>query len=604
MIFLEQIRRSFLQFCLQTIYPAGLEHGWWWQDDSAKQVEESVVGENNPEQQNTEERKEKVITPEQQRIIDLEKKLVGLRAEIKYKSKNQEILSKNLENDIPSEEDKNSKELRDLQFQVDSLVKQILELKEQEVILEERCNRNTMPKHPLSENVKETLEKMDTLSFSEFLKLNINDRLALVTYNNIHGEKVLEGTEKHLEINFKFNGKYNREVYDKTTAGTILHERIREIEIKWVLYKRRENGIRGEFYSATWERGLVHDHTKIEVKQVVSAAEVLKIKNESDKQLAGLKEYDLWTKEYAIAKEALNRGIEPKFAVALLSSRSDIIEKSDEGGMLINEDLFIEIDRQMGFFHREFWVEYNEKWEKNTVREWVGKKERYTIEFLAYVSWAMNPKWFEKCVIASWYQWAELTEALKAWNDFLTNKTNLTYVWSLKSEKIAERSNITVAEVERIRSLKRFPPNSTDAKLLLKIAAQSANIDISWSENKKIHEIMGKESWGGQVGILNYTVKWMSGSEFKRRALASKKDNPIGSYSTASWLGQLLLCNVDLYYPSWRHGIWDPIDEAIWFLKYVKDRYGTPDEASRIYGVTGYYTVRGQQKYKSFKEWY
>ena len=102
MIFLEQIRRSFLQFCLQTIYPAGLEHGWWWQDDSAKQVEESVVGENNPEQQNTEERKEKVITPEQQRIIDLEKKLVGLRAEIKYKSKNQEILSKNLENDIPS----------------------------------------------------------------------------------------------------------------------------------------------------------------------------------------------------------------------------------------------------------------------------------------------------------------------------------------------------------------------------------------------------------------------------------------------------------------------------------------------------------------------
>jgi hypothetical protein len=37
----------------------------------------------------------------------------------------------------------------------------------------------------------------------------------------------------------------------------------------------------------------VHDHTKIEVKQVVSAAEVLKIKNESDKQLAGLKEYDL-----------------------------------------------------------------------------------------------------------------------------------------------------------------------------------------------------------------------------------------------------------------------------------------------------------------------
>ena len=600
MIFLEQIKRSFLQFCLLSFDEASVG----WSDDTVKQTEEGTQDENNPEQQPVEERQEKVITPEQQRILDLEKKLVGLRAEINYKSKNQEILSKNLEKDTPSEEDKNSKELKDLQFQVDSLVKQILELKEQEVILEERCNRNTMPKHPLSEKVKETLEKMDTLSFSEFLKQDVNDRLALVTYNNIHGEKVLEGTEKHLEVNFKFNGKYNREVYDKTTAGTILHERIREIEINGVLYSRRPNGIRWEFYSTTWERGLVHDHTKIEVKQIVSAAEVLKIKNESDKQLAELKEYEQWTKDYAIAKEALNRGIEPKFAVALLSSRSDIIEKSDEGGILINEDLFIEIDRQMWFFYREFGIEYNANWEKNTVVETINKKQRYTIEFLAYVSWAMNPKVFEKCVVASGYKWAELAEALKVWNDFLTQKTNLTYVWSLTPDKIAERSNISVGEVERIRSLKRFPAGSTDAKLLFKIAAQSAGIDTSWSEHKWLHDIMDKESADGTVGILNYTIKWMSMSEFKKRALNSKSDNPIWSYSTASWLGKLLLSNVDKHYPSGRKWIWDPIEEAIWMLRYVKDRYGTPETASKMYGKTGSYEVRGETRYKSFKEWY
>jgi hypothetical protein len=46
-----------------------------------------------------------------------------------------------------------------------------------------------------------------------------------------------------LEVNFAFNGRYNREIYDKTTAGTILSPQIREIEIGGTLYKRRENGV-------------------------------------------------------------------------------------------------------------------------------------------------------------------------------------------------------------------------------------------------------------------------------------------------------------------------------------------------------------------------
>gem|GEM_PF-6705470 len=37
-------------------------------------------------------------------------------------------------------------------------------------------------------------------------------------------------------------------------------------------------------------------------------------------------------------------------------------------------------------------------------------------------------------------------------------------------------------------------------------------------------------------------------------------------------------------------------------LRYVKDRYGTPETASKMYGKTGSYEVRGETRYKSFKE--
>ena len=54
--------------------------------------------------------------------------------------------------------------------------------------------------------------------------------------------------------------------------------------------------------------------------------------------------------------------------------------------------------------------------------------------------------------------------------------------------------------------------------------------------------------------------------------------------SSATGLGQLLLSNVERYYPSGRQGIGNPMEEAVGMMRYIQDRYGSPDAAWAQYG--------------------
>ena len=88
-------------------------------------------------------------------------------------------------------------------------------------------------------------------------------------------------------------------------------------------------------------------------------------------------------------------------------------------------------------------------------------------------------------------------------------------------------------------------------------------------------------------------------------ALNSNSKNPMWLKSTASGLWQLLLSNVDIFYPSWRKWIWDPIEEAVWFMRYIKDRYWNPDIAKSVYWKMWYFNHPTKwRQYKGFKEWY
>jgi len=130
----------------------------------------------------------------------------------------------------------------------------------------------------------------------------------------------------------------------------------------------------------------------------------------------------------------------------------------------------------------------------------------------------------------------------------------------------------------------RYEPFSGEARALFREAAKRAGVPEAWADSPGLHNILKRES-NGVVGIPNYTY----GGRKKNPAQwgqihAELKSGKISAKSSATGLGQLLLRNVDRYYPSGRAGIGDPVEEAAGMLAYIKDRYGSPERAWALYG--------------------
>ena len=130
----------------------------------------------------------------------------------------------------------------------------------------------------------------------------------------------------------------------------------------------------------------------------------------------------------------------------------------------------------------------------------------------------------------------------------------------------------------------QYPAFSTEAKQLFAAAARLIGVPESWAYSSGLHRILFKES-KGWVGVPNYSYgrrktdksAWASVHEELRRGR-------IRARSSATGLGQLLLSNVDKYYPQGRAGIGDPLNEAAGMLAYIRDRYRTPARAWALYG--------------------
>lgn len=85
---------------------------------------------------------------------------------------------------------------------------------------------------------------MQSISETNFLKNSVSDRLRYVTIGNISAEKILSGEVKDIEINFTFNGRFNRQLYIQTTAGMILPDEVRSVEVQGVTYSRNQYSLK------------------------------------------------------------------------------------------------------------------------------------------------------------------------------------------------------------------------------------------------------------------------------------------------------------------------------------------------------------------------
>lgn len=466
------------------------------------------------------------------------------------------------------------------------LEKIILELDERQAILLKEF-RITNSWRKINEKISKTeLEQLEEITSAEFLSKPFEERLKYLTIWNIDSKDIKSGSIKELEINFSFNWRFNRQLYLNTTAWMILPDEVRSVSVNWTIYSRNENALKWEFFDKNGKRLIISDETKINIlslettenldKKFVSKIDLTKFSKESDKE---------------IALEAEKRWVPLEIVLWLFSEEMAKIEDRNFRKILL-EELFVEIERKKWDFVK--------KYKTNPIKsDW-----KFSLEFLSFLFDVDNSAY-------------EKTSKNYGYNDEEIGKTKqerqkrvINYTWDLNLEKFASM-NISKEDVEKIRKIKKFHPNTADTVTLFRIAAKVAWISESWATNPNLHQILWKES-GWVVWRVNYTLerRWISTEELKAEVLkwwTSKQiSKRVWASSTASWLWQLLVSNIDIYYPSGRKWIWDPIEEAVWFLRYIKDRYGSPDVAKSVYGKKWTFThaITGKKISKNFREWY
>jgi LysM repeat protein len=136
-----------------------------------------------------------------------------------------------------------------------------------------------------------------------------------------------------------------------------------------------------------------------------------------------------------------------------------------------------------------------------------------------------------------------------------------------------------------VPNLQVYTPGSPEQIALFREAARQVGLPEEWASDPGLINILRRES-GGRVGVPNYTYgarandpsQWGSVHDELRAGIRTTR-------SSATGLGQLLLGNVDRYYPSGRAGIGNPVEEAAGMMRYIQDRYGTPGNAWARYNT-------------------
>lgn len=137
-----------------------------------------------------------------------------------------------------------------------------------------------------------------------------------------------------------------------------------------------------------------------------------------------------------------------------------------------------------------------------------------------------------------------------------------------------------------------YAPNAPHTVALFEDAIRLLNqnrrpnqqIPLSMARDPNMHWVLMKENRNGVVGMPNYTYGTNLSREDMAIIHANLRHGNKTTRSSATGLGQLILDNVDAYYPAGRDGIGVPVQEAAGMIAYMLDRYGTWQRARNRYG--------------------
>lgn len=499
-------------------------------------------------------------------IKKIESEIADLNMEIQVLDNKHSRLRDSIDTSVTFEELQSDPEVFDINEQI---------LKLNDMLLDRRNLRDELKRAIVvmkeSKLSKEELSELQTISSSEFLNKSHNERLKYVTIWNIDASLLKEWWVSEVEFTFTYDGQFNRELYNKTTAGQVLPPQVWIVESSGIEYTRI--WATWEYFSENWRRLIIHEWTNIDVTKFYSNEELWNIQKHINDKWASY----MNTEHKNLALMSIQKWLDPDMVISLLWD--DFKDSSNKSKI---ETTLTDISRAQDRFVE--WFNTNEA---------IDKDGKFSEKFMWYLVSNFAPSKLDN--IASKYSFDK---------DIMSKYQKVeAYGWPIDVSKV-DIKWLDQAEINEILSQKSFRPWSKEAVVLFTAAAQVANLPKDWWGWETIHRILARES-NGWVWRLNYTIQWMSPDDFKQRANSSMSNNPIWTRSTASWLGQLLLSNVDKYYPDGRRGIWDALNEAVGMLRYIQDRYGNPDIAWSVYGrIWDYNHPTKWYQRKQFKEWY
>lgn len=283
------------------------------------------------------------FTPEQQevqnKIDDLRKKLDAIWATEKITKKAVEILYKWLIWDPSIKDDPEAKPTIELlerykkafeQAQKDKKITEV-ELKSITESISKMWDKLEFSAwvDDAWEKLKYNTEKLKTISNREFLILPENERLQYITKDNVDSDSVASGSVSDVTFSFDldWDWKINRDLYLLTTAWQVLPKEVREVTKDWKKYVRM--WLKWEFFN--WEKRLtIHDKTNITIDKLATQDDLKSTSEENQKKYNEFVEKNPQfsdAKYTSIINEALEKDVEPKLLVKVMSRRLEEFEK-------------------------------------------------------------------------------------------------------------------------------------------------------------------------------------------------------------------------------------------------------------------------------------
>lgn len=251
------------------------------------------------------------------------------------------------------------------------------------------------------------VDALKTISNREFLKTPVEKRLQYITKNHIDADTVSSWQVTQLEFSFTFDGKFNQDLYLKTTAWQVLPSEVRSVTSSGVNYERR--GLNGEFYNKeTGRRLIIREDTKVHVDDRVQEYELQRIRDDIrsrwEKYTEGI--------DRKIAEVALEKGIEPDMFLVCVKNNVDIdklelwwYDKEDTKRMseLLKNEKYVslELERYATQISR---VLDGEKWADT---QW----DKYDIQLAAKIMSELNPSDFTQQLKEYWYTQEDIENA-------------------------------------------------------------------------------------------------------------------------------------------------------------------------------------------------